>query len=71
MSRRITQSEGEAKETWKPMNRAGQDDVRNGPYSKLPYGAGELVRTCRQITKVRHSLACLIMGYVLIFVDDG
>lgn len=53
------------------MNRAGQDDVRNGPYSKLPYGAGELVRTCRQITKVRHSLACLIMGYVLIFVDDG
>ena len=49
---RITQHESEAKETWKPMDRAGQDEVRRGPYSNLPYGAGELVRTCPQITKV-------------------
>jgi hypothetical protein len=34
------------------MDRGGQDEVRRGPYSKLPYGAGELVRTCHQITKV-------------------
>lgn len=35
------------------MDHAGQDEVRRGPYSKLPHGAGELVRTCHQITKVR------------------
>lgn len=48
----ITQHEGEAKETWKPMDQAGQDEVRRSVYAKLPYGAGELVRTCTQITKV-------------------
>ncbi|KAF8305114.1 FAD/NAD(P)-binding domain-containing protein [Clavulina sp. PMI_390] len=47
----ITQHENEAKETWKPMDDAGQEEVRQGPYSQLPYGAGELVRTCKQIVK--------------------
>ncbi|KAF8318178.1 FAD/NAD(P)-binding domain-containing protein [Clavulina sp. PMI_390] len=47
----ITQHEGEAKETWKPMDPAGQEAVRQGLFSRLPYGAGELVRTCPQIIK--------------------
>ncbi|KAF8318801.1 FAD/NAD(P)-binding domain-containing protein [Clavulina sp. PMI_390] len=47
----ITQHEGEARETWKPMDIAGQDQVRQGEYSKLPYGVGEVVRSCNQIIK--------------------
>lgn len=35
------------------MDEAGQEVVRNGPYSKLPYGAGDLIRSSQQIVKVR------------------
>ena len=57
---RITQHESEARETWKPMDEAGQEAERKGIYSKLPYGAGECVRTCKDITKVCNTTHYLV-----------
>ncbi|KAJ7185806.1 hypothetical protein C8R46DRAFT_882179 [Mycena filopes] len=47
----ITQREAETKETWRAMDTAAQDAVRTGPFSQLPFGAGELVRRADKITK--------------------
>ncbi|KAJ6523307.1 hypothetical protein B0H19DRAFT_652134 [Mycena capillaripes] len=47
----ITRRESEAKETWRAMDTAAQDAVRNGPFSQLPFGAGDLIRNAVKITK--------------------
>jgi hypothetical protein len=35
------------------MDSAAQDAFRNGPFSHLPFGVGELIRNAEKITKVR------------------
>ncbi|KAK7039308.1 FAD/NAD(P)-binding domain-containing protein [Favolaschia claudopus] len=47
----ITQRESETKETWRAMDEAAQHSVRNGPFSQLPSGVGDLVLKSAQITK--------------------
>ncbi|KAJ7123872.1 hypothetical protein C8R43DRAFT_1090705 [Mycena crocata] len=47
----FTRRESETKETWRAMDTAAQDAVRNGPFSQLPFGAGDLVRNAEKITK--------------------
>ncbi|CDO74349.1 hypothetical protein BN946_scf184645.g5 [Trametes cinnabarina] len=47
----ITTQEVEAKETWRAMDEEAQQKIRNSPYSRWPYGAGELVKTGRDIVK--------------------
>ncbi|KAJ6542084.1 FAD/NAD(P)-binding domain-containing protein [Mycena vulgaris] len=47
----LTQREAETKETWRAMDAGAQDAVRSGPFSQLPFGAGELVRNAEKITK--------------------
>ncbi|KAJ7641765.1 hypothetical protein FB45DRAFT_826036 [Roridomyces roridus] len=47
----ITQREPETRETWRAMDEAAQDAMRSGPFSKLPFGAGELVKGAVKITK--------------------
>ncbi|KAI0688726.1 FAD/NAD(P)-binding domain-containing protein [Cerioporus squamosus] len=47
----ITQREAEAKETWRGMDEARQKEFKEGPFSKLPFGGGELVRTAESIVK--------------------
>lgn len=52
---RITRREAESRETWRVMDAASQDTVRRGPFSSLPFGAGDLVHNAKKITKVRIS----------------
>ncbi|RDX45664.1 FAD/NAD(P)-binding domain-containing protein [Lentinus brumalis] len=47
----ITQREAEEKETWRDMDEARQKEFKEGPFSKLPFGGGELVRTADKIIK--------------------
>ncbi|PIL33910.1 hypothetical protein GSI_03616 [Ganoderma sinense ZZ0214-1] len=47
----ITRREGEAKETWRAMDEERQKEFREGPYSRLPFWGGELVRTAARIIK--------------------
>ncbi|KAI0692348.1 FAD/NAD(P)-binding domain-containing protein [Cerioporus squamosus] len=47
----ITQREAEEKETWRDMDEARQKAFKEGPFSKLPFGGGELVRTADKIIK--------------------
>ncbi|KAJ7450048.1 hypothetical protein B0H11DRAFT_2078241 [Mycena galericulata] len=47
----VTRREPETKETWHPMDVTARDVVRSGPLSKLPFGAGDLVRHAERITK--------------------
>ncbi|RDX45672.1 FAD/NAD(P)-binding domain-containing protein [Lentinus brumalis] len=47
----ITQREAEAKETWRGMDEARQKEFKEGPFSKLPFGGGELIRTAERIIK--------------------
>ena len=50
---RITLREPEQKETWRAMDHAKQDEFKAGPFSKMPFGVGELVTTADSIIKVR------------------
>ncbi|KAJ6510831.1 hypothetical protein C8R45DRAFT_397159 [Mycena sanguinolenta] len=69
----ITQRESETKETWRAMDEAAQDAFRNGPFSQLPSGVGELVRNARKITKYglydRPELKTWHKGRVLLIGD--
>jgi len=47
----LTRREPETKETWRAMDAAAQDAVRNGPFSQLPFGAGDLIKNAEKITK--------------------
>ncbi|RPD54084.1 FAD/NAD(P)-binding domain-containing protein [Lentinus tigrinus ALCF2SS1-6] len=47
----ITQREAEEKETWRDMDEAKEKEFKEGPFSKLPFGGGELVRTADRIIK--------------------
>ncbi|KAJ7226755.1 hypothetical protein GGX14DRAFT_692993 [Mycena pura] len=47
----ITQREPETKETWRAMDEAAQEAVRNGPFSQFPFGAGDLVNKAQKIIK--------------------
>ncbi|KAJ7716469.1 FAD/NAD(P)-binding domain-containing protein [Mycena maculata] len=47
----LTRREPETKETWRAMDAAAQDSVRNGPLSQLPFGVGYLVQNAEKITK--------------------
>ncbi|TFK88619.1 FAD/NAD(P)-binding domain-containing protein [Polyporus arcularius HHB13444] len=47
----ITKREPEAKETWRGMDEARQEEFKEGPFSKLPFGGGELIRTAERIIK--------------------
>ncbi len=49
---RITQKEAEERETWRDMDDARQNEFKNGPFSRLPCGGGDLVRTADKIIKV-------------------
>ncbi|KAI0692372.1 FAD/NAD(P)-binding domain-containing protein [Cerioporus squamosus] len=53
MSWAITQREPEANETemWSYIDEGRQKDIKEGPYSKLPFGGGDLVRTADNIVK--------------------
>lgn len=48
----ITQREAEERETWRDMDEARQREFKNGPFSRLPCGGGDLVRTADKIIKV-------------------
>ncbi|KAF8198170.1 FAD/NAD(P)-binding domain-containing protein [Mycena galopus ATCC 62051] len=69
----ITQREPETKETWRAMDEAAQDAVRSGPFSQLPFGAGDLVRNAEKITKYglydRPELKSWHLGRVLLIGD--
>ncbi len=54
----ITQREAEEKETWRDMDEARQKEFKEGPFSKLPFGGGELVRTADKIIKVCRPSHC-------------
>ncbi|KAJ7034688.1 hypothetical protein C8F04DRAFT_1100636 [Mycena alexandri] len=47
----ITQREAETKETWRAMDTDAQEAVRTGPFSQLPFGAGDLVRSSEKFIK--------------------
>ncbi|KAJ7722658.1 FAD/NAD(P)-binding domain-containing protein [Mycena maculata] len=47
----LTQREPETKETWRAMDAAAQDAVRNGPFSHLPFGVDCLMENAERITK--------------------
>ncbi|KAJ7230218.1 hypothetical protein GGX14DRAFT_2733, partial [Mycena pura] len=47
----LTQREPETKETWRAMDEVAQKAVRNGPFSQLPFGVGDLVNKAQNITK--------------------
>lgn len=48
----ITQQEPESKESWRSMDEDAQQAVREGPFSHLDFGVGELVKTTNRIIKV-------------------
>ncbi|KAI0707815.1 FAD/NAD(P)-binding domain-containing protein [Earliella scabrosa] len=47
----ITQREDEAKETWRHMDEANQQAFKEGRFSQLPSGAGEIVQTAHRVIK--------------------
>ncbi|KAI0769639.1 FAD/NAD-P-binding domain-containing protein, partial [Trametes elegans] len=47
----ITTQEPEAKESWRAMDEAAQETFRTGPFSKWPFGVGQLVETGTKIVK--------------------
>ncbi|KAH9894826.1 FAD/NAD(P)-binding domain-containing protein [Cubamyces lactineus] len=47
----ITQREAEERETWRDMDADRQRAFKQGAFSQLPFGGGELVRTASRITK--------------------
>ena len=51
---RITRREAEERETWRDMDDVHQREFRNGPFSQLPCGGGDLVRTADKIIKVSY-----------------
>lgn len=59
----ITQREAEAKETWREMDEIRQQAFREGPFSKLPFGGGDLVRTAERVIKVQRSLVFHVWSY--------
>ncbi|KAM5543302.1 hypothetical protein V8D89_003176 [Ganoderma adspersum] len=69
----ITQREGEAKETWRAMDEERQKEFREGPFSRLPFGGGELVRTAARVIKYglydRPELATWHKGRVVLIGD--
>ncbi|KAF7333483.1 FAD/NAD(P)-binding domain-containing protein [Mycena venus] len=69
----LTQREPETKETWRAMDETAQDAFRNGPFSQLPFGAGELVKNAEKITKYglydRPELKSWHVGHVLLIGD--
>ncbi|KAL1945670.1 hypothetical protein VTO73DRAFT_1672 [Trametes versicolor] len=69
----ITQREAEARETWRDMDEARQHEFKQGPFSRLPFGGGELVRTADKIIKFglydRPELTAWHKGRVLLIGD--
>ncbi|KAI0768794.1 FAD/NAD-P-binding domain-containing protein [Trametes elegans] len=73
MSWAITQREAEERETWRNMDEDGQRTFKEGPFARLPFGGGELVRTADKIVKFglydRPELQAWHKGRVLLIGD--
>ena len=49
----MTLREGEAKETWREMDKEKQDEFRKGPHSDWGYDGERLVKDSVKIVKVK------------------